>query len=125
MARASFASGFSAGLAVADVCALCVAATVWLLAGRRRHAAVRSSTERAKRNGREAKAVALTYRLSFQTDARIGAFLQGTSMESIPNESTVPKISSRRALRTFGRAVWHLRSLFGTLLWFFLALCGE
>jgi hypothetical protein len=34
MARESFASGFAAALGVAGVCALAVAAAVWLLAGR-------------------------------------------------------------------------------------------
>jgi EmrB/QacA subfamily drug resistance transporter len=36
-ARMSFASGFAAALAMAGVCALCVAMAVWLLAGRRAH----------------------------------------------------------------------------------------
>jgi EmrB/QacA subfamily drug resistance transporter len=36
-ARVSFASGFASALAVAGVCALCVAMAVWLLAGRRSH----------------------------------------------------------------------------------------
>jgi succinate dehydrogenase hydrophobic anchor subunit len=37
LARMSFASGFSAALAVAGACALCIAMAVWLLAGRRLH----------------------------------------------------------------------------------------
>jgi hypothetical protein len=52
MARESFASGFAAALGVAGVCALAVAAAVWLLAGR---ASVESH---AKASGKAGSALA-------------------------------------------------------------------